>query len=224
MACAGSVGMKANTARGGTLNRGTHPDMNLEEGHLGGYIRGRQSAVPTVYAFEHGDPATWTPDLWRWARETLGVASVLDVGCGEGHAARFFRDLGCRVVGVDGSVQARRDSVIPEQHVLHDYTSGAYFPGDDFDLIWSCEFVEHVEKRYLANFLATFACGHRYLMMTFADPGQPGHHHVNCQPAQYWIEKLETIGFRFDETRTTDSRELAPAGHYRRSGLFFARR
>ena len=48
MACAGIVGMEANTARGGALNRGTHPDMNLEEGHLGGYIRGRQSAVPTV--------------------------------------------------------------------------------------------------------------------------------------------------------------------------------
>ncbi len=112
-----------------------HPDMNLEEGHLGGYIRGCQSEVATVYGYEHGDPATWTPKLWRWAYESLGVRSVLDVGCGEGHAAGFFRDLGCRVLGVDGSLQARRDSVIPDWHVTHDFSGGSYFPADDFDLV-----------------------------------------------------------------------------------------
>ena len=44
-----------------------HPDMNTEEGHLGGYIRGRQSRVPTVYQYQHGDPATWSTKLWEWA-------------------------------------------------------------------------------------------------------------------------------------------------------------
>lgn len=38
---------------------GHHPDTNIDEGHLGGYIRGRQSAETTVYEYEHGDPATW---------------------------------------------------------------------------------------------------------------------------------------------------------------------
>lgn len=200
-----------------------HPDMNLDEGHLGGYIRGRQSAVPTRYRFEHGDPQTWSPEVWRFAVERLGVRSVLDVGCGEGHAAGYFRELGCRVQGVDGSVQARRDSVIRERHVLHDYTQGLYLPGDDFDLVWSCEFVEHVEERYLENFLATFACGERYLMMTFASPGVHGYHHVNCQPAEYWIEKVGALGFAWDEALTVESRALARPGHYRERGLVFAR-
>ncbi len=198
--------------------------MNLEEGHLGGYIRGRQSAVSTVYRYEHGDPETWTPELWCWAYETLGVRSVIDVGCGEGHAARFFRELGCRVVGVDGSWQAQRDSVIGDQHVRHDYTQGLYLPGDEFDLVWSSEFVEHVEERYLGNFFATFDSGRRYLMMTFAFPGQPGHHHVNCQPAEYWLEKLARLGFDYDKARTEESRAVARKGHYRRAGLFFIRR
>ena len=169
-----------------------HPDTNIDEGHLGGYIRGRQSAEPTVYEFEHGDPATWTPDLWLWAYESLGVRSMIDIGCGEGHAARYFRDLGCKVLGIDGSLQAKRDSLIADQHVTHDFTHGFYHPSIDFDLAWSCEFVEHVEECFLDNFLETFAYSRRYLMMTFASPGQPGFHHVNCQHMDYWVEKIES--------------------------------
>lgn len=197
--------------------------MNVEEGHLGGYIRGNQSKVPTVFDNEHGDPMTWTPDLWSWASEVLGVRSVLDVGCGEGHAAGFFRSLGCRVIGVDGSLQAMRDSVIPDFHVVHDFVQGSYFPADDFDLVWSCEFVEHVEERYVDHFLATFESSRAYLMMTFAGPGQSGHHHVNCQNAGYWIERISSRGFVFEEDLTATSRSLASQSHYRDAGLLFAR-
>lgn len=205
------------------LGSGEHPDMSVDGGHLGGYIRGRQSGEPTVCGYEHGDPQTWTPGLWRWAYETLRVRSVLDIGCGEGHSTKFFRDLGCRVLGVDGSVQARRHSVVPESHVTHDFTRGAYRPAETFDLVWCCEFVEHVEERCVEHYLETLTCGTGYLMMTFAEPGQPGYHHVNCQPAGYWIEKIGSTGFRFDATRTKETRAIASPGHYRARGLFFVK-
>lgn len=202
---------------------GNHPDTNVDEGHLGGYIRGRQSAAKTVFGYEHGDPQTWTPELWRWAVERLGVRSVLDIGCGEGHSTAFFRDLGCRVLGVDGSVQARRDSVAPEFHAVHDFTRGAFLPAATFDLIWCCEFVEHLEERHLGNFLETLDRGTGYLMMTFAEPGQVGHHHVNCRPLEYWVAKIGATGFRFDRERTRATRAVADPGHYRSRGLFFVR-
>ena len=47
--------------------------------HLGGYIVG-------------GDDATYYPHLWDWLVSARGVKSVVDVGCGEGHAARYFAD------------------------------------------------------------------------------------------------------------------------------------
>lgn len=205
------------------LNAGEHPAMNVSEGHLGGYISARHPRSAEL-GMTHGDAATWTPALWRWIKEELGVSSVLDVGCGEGHAAGFFRKLGCRVCGVDGSALALRDSVIPEDHRQYDYTSGPYVPVEGYDMVWSCEFVEHVEEIYAEHFLATFGCANKYIFMTAAPPGQPGWHHVNCQLPAYWIEKVEKLGFTFERHLTKAAREIAEAGHFAGTGMVFMRR
>jgi SAM-dependent methyltransferase len=198
-------------------------NMNTDEGHLGGYIRASDMPAPSGLHIEHGDPATYSPDLWSWVYTELGVRSVLDVGCGEGHCAAFFKGLGCEVLGVDGSIQAKRVSVIPDHHVVHDFVAGAYSSTRQFDLVWSCEFVEHVEKRYMANFLETFGASRRYIMMTYAPPGQEGWHHVNCRPEKYWIRKLKKVGFRYDHDLTVVSRNTSEPGHYRTKGLLFVR-
>ena len=145
------------------------------------------------------------------------------MGCGEGHCARFFKDLDCDVFGIDGSKQAKRDTVIPDSHVVHDFVLGPYVPQRAFDLVWSCEFVEHVEERYSKNFLTTFSCSRRYIMMTYAAPGQPGWHHVNCQPATYWVAKLSELGFAFEPDLTQQSRVICEPGHYQDRGLVFVR-
>ncbi len=103
-------------------------NMNCSEGHLGGYVRASRKPAPSGLRIDHGDPATWSPKLWRWAVDRLKLESVLDIGCGEGHCARFFRDLGCDVMGIDGSKQAKRDSVIGDAHVIHDFVNGPYHP------------------------------------------------------------------------------------------------
>jgi SAM-dependent methyltransferase len=198
-------------------------NLHHGEGHLGGYVRSDSKPAPSGLRVEHGDPMTWSPNLWRWAFDVLGVRSVLDVGCGEGHSARFFRDLGCDVVAVDGSRQAKRDSLIPEAHIVHDFTAGPYDPGREFDLVWSCEFVEHVEERFSPNFLDAFRASQKYILMTYAEPGQPGWHHVNCRPAAYWAARLRDRGFLFNNDLTQQSRSLAEPGHYREKGLVFVR-
>ncbi|MBT4519664.1 MAG: glycosyltransferase family 92 protein [Halieaceae bacterium] len=199
-----------------------HPAMNVDEGHLGGYMRSRHP-VAVSEGWDHGDGATYNPALWDWVQEVLKVESVLDVGCGEGHAAAYFESLGCCVQGVDGSVQARRDSVIPQRHHRHDFNDGPYLPEGAWDLVWSCEFVEHVDECYTQHFLATFSVARKYILMTFAPPGQRGWHHVNCKNSDYWIEKVSRLGFRLDEDLTKTAREIAGGGHFRRSGLVFVR-
>jgi SAM-dependent methyltransferase len=181
----------------------------VARGHLGGYIEG-------------GDPATAYPELWTWLVEgPLAVSSVVDVGCGDGVALRYFAELGCSVLGVEGVPQD------DERIVEHDYTTGPYRPDASYDLAWSCEFVEHVEARYVPNFLATFKAAD-LLLMTHAEPGQAGYHHVNCRSADYWIGVLAGVGFQVDPDLTADTRRLArlnldPWNHYARSGLAFRR-
>lgn len=188
----------------------------VKDGHLGGYVHG-------------GDPGTWCPHLWTWVVRRFQVRSVLDVGCGEGHATRFFGNLGCAVTGVEGCSQAIRDSVIPGCVVQHDFCHGPYLPPTPPDLIWSCEFLEHVEEKYLGNILQTFAEARKLIFVTHAFPGQDdGHHHVNCRPSSYWIRRIEGLGLRCDaglsrEARTVTLRDYAGVNHFARSGLVFVR-
>jgi hypothetical protein len=195
----------------------TQPEFYVEpeRPHLGGYIVG-------------GDPATYYPHLWGWLVREHGVRSVLDVGCGEGHAARSFALLDCDVIAIDGVNQFSHDW----QFQLHDYTLGPWpekvlgtrLEGAT-DLAWSCEFVEHVPEQHVPNFLPTFQMA-RMVAMTHAEPGQPGHHHVNCRTADYWIGAMAAAGFRFDAETTGQARLMAgmnrnPINHFARSGLVF---
>jgi hypothetical protein len=188
----------------------------VKDGHLGGYIPG-------------GDPGTWCPALWSWVIDRFAVRSMLDVGCGEGHSARYFQARGCTVLGVEGCSRALKESVIPGQVAAHDFTQGPFLPPRPFDLVWSCEFLEHVESRYEPNILATFAHAAEVILVTHAFPRQTdGYHHVNCRPSSYWIRRIEPLGFTCHvpltlEARAITLRDFAGINHFARSGLVFVR-
>jgi SAM-dependent methyltransferase len=178
--------------------------------HLGGYWKG-------------GDPNTYCPELWQTFVRDYAITSVIDVGCGEGYSTKYFSDLGLTALGVEGGALAIKNSIVPHLTVHHDYTKGPYVPKQRFDMVWCCEFVEHVEERFVGNFLATFANA-KYCLMTHAFPGQTGYHHVNCQTPDYWIGRLAAVGFRHDEAVTNRLRGLTTAEHVTRSLLFFEKR
>lgn len=177
--------------------------VDRDRPHLGGYLLG-------------GDPGSWYPALWEWLLRKYGVKSVIDVGCGEGHSLRWFAKRGCDVLGVEGIAQ-------PDHRIdTHDFCDGPFIPDRVFDLAWCCEFVEHVGAEFEENFLETFEFT-GMVAMTHGLPGQGGHHHVNCQPPAYWIERLRTHGFRLNRPATRRARELTPNGYFDWSGLVFVR-
>jgi len=111
---------------------------------------------------------------------------------------------------VDGANQAKELFLLDKQteFIQQDFSKGPLIIDRKFDLAWTCEFVEHVEEEYIPNFMACISSA-KYLVMTFATPGQGGHHHVNENTADYWISKMKEFGFSFDSEVTQQLREKA---------------
>ena len=103
----------------------------------------------------HGDAWTYHPALWRYLVGRFGVRSVLDVGCGEGHAVRFFHALGVIAHGIDGLLINVQRAVYPI--ALHDLLAGPYIM--PVDLVWSCEVAEHIDQEKVDHYLDTLANG-----------------------------------------------------------------
>jgi SAM-dependent methyltransferase len=179
-----------------------------ERPDLGGNIRG-------------GDIHTFSPNVWRFLIERFAVRSVLDVGCGEGHAVSFFHRLGVIAAGIDGLERNVKNAVHPI--ALHDLLTGPFVM--PVDLVWSCEVAEHILPEKVDFFLDTLANG-RVVAMTHAIPGQGGYHHVNLQPSEYWIEKMESRGYVLSDSTPVGRRIAAREDDlvfFQTSGLIFIR-
>lgn len=137
-----------------------------------------------------GDINTWNPLLWKFLIDRYSISSVLDVGCGEGHSVSWFRRQGIIAHGIEGLLTNVQRAVTPI--ALHDLLEKPYVM--PVDLVWSCEVAEHISENKIDMYLDTL-CNGRVIAMTHAVPGQGGHHHVNCQPSEYWISKLNARNY-----------------------------
>ena len=144
-------------------------------------------------AYASGDANTIMPDVWGYLLTRYPIRRVLDVGCGYGQAMRRFAEVGgCDVVGIDGDPAC----VASDPRIrLHDFILSA-LPGASlpYDLAWSSEFLEHVDEKYLPNLMSAFQQA-RLVVVTHGEPGQPGHHHVNCRVGAH-VERAHAAAIR----------------------------
>lgn len=190
----------------------TDGETRLDFGHVGG--------TSTV-----GDPDSWYPELWTWLIREFALTSMLDVGCGIGLTQKFFEESGLRTVGLD-CPQMTKHHVLnnPSVFIGHDLTEYAWFCSRVNDLVWCCEMAEHLEERFVDNLIRTLVSNcDRVLAFCAAPPGAGGYHHVNCQPVEYWMDKLTAAGMVFDAERTQLARGLCDASHGRSAGNYFGR-
>ena len=166
-----------------------------------------------------------------YMKTVLDCSSILDVGCGPGGQVREASELGyTSSCGVDGdwSVLPENDTKQNSIFYLHDFVKGPWLPfdlpyiPDYFDLGWSVEFLEHVEERYMSHYMETFQLCN-YLIVTHAVPGQAGHHHVNCQSVDYWIDAFDEFGFDYKSHLTQEIRNASTMvkPFIQRTGLVF---
>ena len=156
--------------------------------------------------------------------EKYQIKSFLDVGCGPGGMVRLEQRRNLFSLGIDGDWQVPKES--EAKILIHDFTTGPASLDREFDLGWSVEFLEHVDEEYQDNYMQAFArC--KYVVCTAAGPGAPGHHHVNCQSAEYWHDVFDKYGFEYDHETTLDIRmkkSNMQKPFMQRTGMFFVRR
>lgn len=189
--------------------------MNTPE-HLGGHL-GKTHVDSGVLLYFH----------------ELGCHTIIDVGCGPGGQVRSAIDLGYdRVLGVDGDPSLVKKHWNDDAHfVLHDFQNESYVPEFKPDLIWSCEFVEHVKPEYVDNFLKTFDTSQRYVVFTHAKPifkkGKrlTNKWHFNEQESDYWIEQMKRYGWVKNESMTLEAkrRSTMKRKFFKETGMVFER-
>ena len=183
--------------------------IERDKHHLGGNVK-------------VGDPFTYCPSVWDYVISRFIPESALDLGSGCGNAAAYFHRRGIKVIAVEGLETNVLSSLFPA--LKHDLTTGPVVTR--VDLVHCHEVVEHIEEAFLDNLLSSLLCG-KLILMTHALPGQFGHHHVNLQPPEYWIDKLEARGAILLSEDTSRIRALAEhdgAVYMAKTGMIFMNR
>lgn len=175
----------------------------MVEEHLGGH-KGRTHTDPGVLDYFHNE---------------LNCQTFIDVGCGPGGQVKLALDKGWEdAQGIDGD----HSLSWPFDVDVVDFTKTKYKPKRTYDLAWCVEFLEHVEEQYIPNFMPALQAA-QFCVVTHALPGEPGHHHVNCQTNEYWIEKFAEYGLKYDGVLTELVKEESTMvrDFIRRRGLVF---
>lgn len=156
-------------------------------------------------------------ELLKLAKEMFGIKNMLDIGCGPGGMENICNNLDISWTGIDGDPNVSKENII-----THDFTTGPLRINQSFDLVWSVEFLEHVEEKYISNFMPLFTLGN-VCIVTAALPNTPGKHHVNCKENKYWIDIFNQYGFDFDENTTIIFKNISTMrkDFFKKSGMVF---
>ena len=111
-------------------------------------------------------------------------------------AVKYLADKGVDCVGIEGSRAAIEASPVSDRIRCLNLNRSVSLDRM-FDVVWSYEVAEHIHPKYTEAFLQTLTSHGPVVVMSAAQPGQGGLGHLNEQPLQYWIERLERRGFSY---------------------------
>lgn len=132
--------------------------------------------------------------------------SVIDLGCATGVYLETFHERSVTIHGVDGNKKAIENAVIPQGYLEQYDLRDPYNPDQSYDLVICFEVAEHLPEEYADTLVDSIVTSGDTVAFTAAPPGQPGKHHVNLQPRDYWIRKFEQRGFEYEKEAVSSLR------------------
>jgi hypothetical protein len=158
---------------------------------------------------------------------SLGIRSVLDVGCAAGTWLRAWNEQGVSDIrGVDGSYVDRALLEIPVSAFTRMDLNDDFDLGRRFDLVQSLEVAEHIEAVAAEVFVENLTKhASRFVLFSAAPPGQGGENHINEQSYDFWRTLFEKRGFAaFDCVRPAIAADKAVSYWYRYNSFLYVRR
>ena len=148
-------------------------------------------------------------------------ATVLDMGCGRGEYVRYMHDNGhCSVAGVDGNPKTK-DLDFCFCHDLTERLSSRFVS----DWVLCLEVGEHVPERHqdmLLNNVSTMA--RKGVVISWAQPGQPGVGHVNCREPEWVVAQMAARGWKEAPDLSARLRKAATLPWFQRNTLVFVKK
>ena len=158
--------------------------------------------------------------LAHYISQTLGAASLLDLGAGIGQYGVWLKNNNASVswTGFDGAIN------------VEEFTAG-FVHWADFSLpllekprdwVMSLEVGEHIPAQYEAQLFDTLTslnkCG---VLLSWAVPGQGGHQHVNEKSNEYVIDAMTSRGYTYDEAASAAGREASGYSWFKNTLMVF---
>lgn len=129
--------------------------------------------------------------------QTLGVKSVLDVGCGAGAWLREYSNQGIAdYLGVDGEYVQKEALLIPEENFRAQDITEPFDLGRSFDLAQCLEVGEHIPTQASETLVENLVRHSRMVLFSAAIPGQGGENHINEQPYEFWRALFRKQGYK----------------------------
>ena len=122
--------------------------------------------------------------------------TFLDVGCSTGGQVALAIKNGWKAFGLE--VDPRVINGQANVALINCCVNPVIFH-HPFDVVWSVEVAEHIPAMYEYKYLTTLVenCG-KYLILTASQKEENMPLHVNCKPLDYWIEKIESMGMKYN--------------------------
>jgi hypothetical protein len=143
--------------------------------------------------------------LARWIKD-LSPRNVLDIGCGPGMYVDELLKRKVDALGIEISDEIQKPYVL---------NKSLFEMNETADVVMCLEVAEHLPEDKANDIVKKVVeSTENILIWTAAIPGQGGVGHINCQPKEYWREKIEKEGLVYNDKLTQDCRNFALRGYH----------